>query len=142
MSWARCVWLGRTLTIYGTTPTRTGSTHVLLSSLPADQFLLPLLTVLLPIISSTLVVLDISSNGLTALPAAIARCMALEELNISDNQVLSLPPWMGELSSLRVLVVDGCGLKAMPAELASARYLHTICGELMEPVSAGLRSPV
>lgn len=87
------------------------------------------LSVLLPVVASTLVVIDISNNLLLDLPSSLARCHALEELNVSENPVLTLPSWMGELTNLRMVMADGCGLKTLPAELAKARMLHTICGE-------------
>jgi Leucine-rich repeat (LRR) protein len=103
---------------------------VLLPNLSLTEDVHGLLSALLPIISSTLVVLDVANCYLDALPQALARCQVLEELNLSENPLTALPPWLGQLSSLRVLVVDGCSLKQLPIELMNTRNLHTICGEL------------
>ena len=107
----------------------TGATHLLLSHVGLGEQVIDLLSVLLPVVASTLVVLDISNNLLLDLPPSLARCHSLEELNISENPVLVLPSWAGELINLRMVMADGCGLKTLPAELAKARMLHTICGE-------------
>lgn len=107
----------------------TGATHVLLPSLPPTDDVYGLLSVFLPIISSTLVVLDVSNCLLESLPDSLARCHVLEELNISENPLMVLPGWLGQLSNLRVLVVDACGLRQLPIELAHVRNLHTLCGE-------------
>jgi Leucine-rich repeat (LRR) protein len=88
----------------------------------------PLLVSILPYLASTLVVLDVSSCQLSSLPAELALCTALEELNVANNPLGALPPWLGDLTSMRVLVIDGCGLHTLPAELVAVRGLHTICG--------------
>lgn len=106
-----------------------GATHLLLSHVGLGEQVIDLLTVLLPVVASTLVVLDVSNNLLLDLPPSLARCHALEELNLSENPVLVMPTWIGELTNLRMVMADGCGLKTLPAELAKARLLHTICGE-------------
>jgi len=105
----------------------TGATHVLLPNMSLSEDVHGLLSALLPIISSTLVVLDVSTCCLDALPQALSRCLVLEELNVSGNPLASLPSWLGQLSSLRVLVVDGCNLKQLPIEMMNSRNLHTIC---------------
>lgn len=110
-------------------PRLQGATHVLLSHVGLGEQIIDLLDALLPIIASTLVVLDISNNLLLDLPRSLARCQALEELDLAENPVVVLPEWMGELPNLRVLVADGCGLRTLPAGMGKARLLHTICGE-------------
>ncbi len=58
----------------------------------------------------------------------LAHCHVLEELNVSKNPLSVLPCWLGQLTNLRVVVVDDCSLKQLPSELADVRNLHTICG--------------
>ncbi|KAJ9098259.1 hypothetical protein QFC21_004588 [Naganishia friedmannii] len=104
-----------------------GATHLLLSRVGLGEQVIDLLSVLLPVVASTLVVLDVSSNLMLDLPPLLARCHALEELNISENPLVSLPCWMGELTNLRMLIADGCGLKSLPGDMVKARLLHTVC---------------
>lgn len=106
-----------------------GSTHVLLSQVHPPEAALPLLQVLIPTISSTLVVLDLHDNGLPSLPIHLTQCHALEELNISNNPIGLIPDWMGELTELRVLVADGCGLKTLPSSMMRDQKLHTMCSK-------------
>ncbi len=109
------------------------TTHIVLSTLTFSEDLLGLLEVLLPLIPSSLVVLDISNNMLERLPISLAKCHALEELNVSSNPVISLPSWFGNLRSLRVLMAESCGLKSLPMELGGISGLHTICGRYWLP---------
>jgi Leucine-rich repeat (LRR) protein len=46
---------------------------------------------------------------------------SIEEVNISDNKLESLPDWIGELTSLKKLDVSGCGLTHLPN-----RYVNTM----------------
>jgi Leucine-rich repeat (LRR) protein len=88
--------------------------------------------VLLPIIDDTLVVLDIHDNLLQKLPDALCRCRALEELNVSENPLLSAPTWLGDLMELRVVLLDQCGLRSLPSSMISAQHLHTVCSEFTD----------
>lgn len=106
-----------------------GATHLLLSRVGLGEQVIDLLSVLLPVVASTLVVLDVSSNLMLDFPPFLARCHSLEELNLSENPLISLPCWMGELTNLRMLIADGCGLKSLPEDMIKARLLHTICGK-------------
>lgn len=100
-------------------------THLLLSGVGPD--ILDALPALLDVLSTTLVVLDISDNDLTTLPMGLRHCNALEELNISHNPLRQLPTMLGDCMSLRMLVADGCMLSNLPVELAQLRTLHTLC---------------
>ncbi|CAK9784982.1 hypothetical protein CC85DRAFT_261873 [Cutaneotrichosporon oleaginosum] len=100
-------------------------THLLLAGVGPS--ILDALPALLDVLSTTLVVLDISNNDLTTLPTALRHCSSLEELNISHNPLLQLPSLLGECTSLRMLVADGCLLSNLPVELAQTRSLHTLC---------------
>lgn len=100
-------------------------THLLLAGVGPG--ILDALPPLLDVLSTTLVVLDISNNDLTTLPTALRHCTSLEELNVSHNPLLQLPSLLGECTSLRMLVADGCLLSNLPVELAQTLSLHTLC---------------
>lgn len=100
-------------------------THLLLSGVGSG--ILDALPALLDVLSTTLVVLDISNNDLTTLPKGLRHCNSLEELNISHNPLRQLPVLLGDCTSLRMLVADGCMLSNLPVELAQLRTLHTLC---------------
>lgn len=104
-----------------------GATHIYLPDLGNESEHLPsLLETLLPVVSSTLVSLNISNNHLGALPMVLRMCHNLEHLDISGNPINFLPFWIGRLSNLKRLIIDNCGLKALPNDLANARNLITI----------------
>ncbi|CAO1632094.1 unnamed protein product [Jaminaea pallidilutea] len=100
------------------------TTHLLLGgcALPASA------TKSLALASQSLLVLDISNVGLAGIPSCIASCSGLEELNISSNPLRpsSLPSWIGELSSLRVLFADDLGLPVLPHSLSRLSELVTL----------------
>lgn len=100
-------------------------THLLLPSIGPQ--LLQILPALLDVLSTTLVVLDISNNDLTAIPTGIRHCTALEELNVSGNPLRQLPSVIGDCVNLRMLIADNCMLQSLPAEMAQLNSLHTIC---------------
>jgi len=102
---------------------------VLLPSLEPQGQVFALLTALLPIIQSSLVVLDIHNNLLQRLPDGLASCNALEEINVSGNPISEVPVWIGEMVSLHVAILDDCSLRSLPSTLMAAQHLHTICGE-------------
>src|ERR1700712_4086188 len=79
-----------------------GTTHILLPDQTYPPLVYPLLVSILPYLASTLVVLDVSSWQLSSLPAELALCTALEELNVANNPLGALPPWLGDLTSMRV----------------------------------------
>ncbi|KAG8777272.1 hypothetical protein FRC12_000455 [Ceratobasidium sp. 428] len=103
-----------------------GTTHLLLSQNPTPERLLPFLSSILPQISTTLLCLDLSSNNLLSLPPALSACTNLEELNLSSNPLRTLPPTLGTLTNLRVLIADACELVALPAQLAHLGALHSL----------------
>lgn len=100
-------------------------THLLLSSVGSD--VLSILPSLLDVLSATLVVLDVSNNDLSSLPPALRHCTALEELNISGNPLRQLPSFLGECYGLQVLQADSCTLGSLPVELSQISNLHTLC---------------
>jgi hypothetical protein len=86
-----------------------------------------LLEVLLPVISDTLVVLDLHNNSMRSVPHSLARCTRLEELNLSYNPIPYIPDCLNRMSELRVLALDGCDLTSLPPSLVYSQRLHTIC---------------
>ncbi|KNE99435.1 hypothetical protein PSTG_07363 [Puccinia striiformis f. sp. tritici PST-78] len=88
------------------------TTHLLLAKNYSPFLIGALLSSRLSTIAATLVVLDISECGLTSLPSAIAHCEVLEELNVSGNVLASgeLPVFLSNLTALKVLASDRCGL--------------------------------
>lgn len=99
-------------------------THLLLSGVGPD--IIGLLPLLLDVLSTTLVVLDISNNDLGSLPAGLRHCSSLEELNVSNNPLRQLPAFIGDCANLRMLAADNCMLSTMPAEICQLASLHTI----------------
>ena len=57
-------------------------------------------------------VLDLSLNGLSALPPTIGQCTALVELLLCHNQLTCIPGEAGQLSNLRTLDLgrNRCGI--------------------------------
>ena len=104
-----------------------GTTHLLLPSCGSE--IVAILPDILAVVAPSLVVLDLSDNDLPSLPDAIQHSLSLEELNVSENPLRALPSWIGDLCSLRVLQVDGCQLQNLSVESGGLTNLHTICGE-------------
>lgn len=84
---------------------------------------------LLLVAAPSLLVLDLSDNDLTSMPEGLKQCLSLEELNLSGNMLRSIPPWFGHLVNMRMLILDDCGLATLPSEMASMVSLHTLGGE-------------
>jgi hypothetical protein len=62
--------------------------------------------------------LDVSHNAITgALPAGLAGCRSLEELDASHNAIESVPGGLGSLHRLRSLVLDANRIGTLPVEL-------------------------
>lgn len=104
------------------------TTHLLLAGCQ-DATMLDFLERILPVMSSCLVVLDVSQTGLTRLPDALIQCALLEELNISANPLGR--PWKdcglgGSLSNLRVLIADECQFTLVPRVMGELRGLKTL----------------
>ena len=104
----------------------TGTTHLLLGASATPNRLPNFLAAVLPLISDTLLALDISANFLPSLPPALAACTNLEELNIGSNPLRAIPTWLGTLVSLRVLIVDSTGIVSLPTSLSGLVQLHTL----------------
>jgi hypothetical protein len=56
-----------------------------------------------------------------------SACAALQELDVSSNQLSSLPPTLGSLSKLKVLQADSNNIAAVPGQLLQGcSALHTL----------------
>ncbi|KXZ56156.1 hypothetical protein GPECTOR_1g133 [Gonium pectorale] len=81
--------------------------------------------------------LNLSSCGLTSLPAAVGALTPLRILRLSHNRLAALPPELSALSALEVLAADHNQLTAIPAELrrcSSLRHLELEGNKLATPV--------
>lgn len=70
--------------------------------------------------------LNLTSNGLAALPADLAACASLEALLAANNPLAHLPDGLGACPALQLLDVSGCRLAALPASLAQCRRLQRL----------------
>ena len=67
--------------------------------------------------------LNLSSLGLTTLPAEIGQLTALTELYLPANQLTALPPQLGQLTALRRLDLDNNQLMSLPPQLGQLTAL-------------------
>lgn len=70
--------------------------------------------------------LNLSSNGLAALPADLAACASLEALLAANNPLAHLPDGLGACPALQLLDVSSCRLAALPASLSQCRSLQRL----------------
>ena len=71
--------------------------------------------------------LDLVDFGLTgAVPAEVGRLIAMEELDLNDNQLTSLPAEIGQLTSLKYLNLSGNQLTGLPAEIGQLELLEEL----------------
>ena len=61
--------------------------------------------------------LNLGQNLLTALPAELGRCQALQRLDVCNNQLTALPPELGQCQALQRLYVSYNPLTGIPLEL-------------------------
>jgi len=66
---------------------------------------------------SQLQMLDVSNNQLTSLPAEIGKLTQLQRLLVENNQLTSLPAEIGQLAQLQTLGVRNNQLTSLPAEI-------------------------
>ncbi len=63
---------------------------------------------------SNLQELYVDSNDLEALPEAVTRCRALQQLDVCDNKLMVLPDDLGELDQLTDLVLSQNCIQILP----------------------------
>ena len=70
-------------------------------------------------------VLDLSNLYMMELPAELEGFKNLAELNVSYNQLESLPDWIGKLTSLKKLNLRGNSINSLPDSVGGEpiRYL-------------------
>ncbi|OWZ21552.1 putative LRR protein [Phytophthora megakarya] len=69
--------------------------------------------------------LNLRRNRLKMIPHQLARCQALQILDLGANPINSpIPPGFAELSKLRTLLLDGCNITVLPIELIG---LSNVC---------------
>lgn len=70
--------------------------------------------------------LDLSGNNLTTLPPEIGLLTKLYQLNLSNNNLTSLPTEIGKLTSLTQLMVYKNQLTALPPEIGNLTNLNIL----------------
>ena len=63
--------------------------------------------------------LYLNGLGLTSLPPEIGDLTSLTDLDLGDNQLASLPPEIGNLTSLTSLILHGNELASLPSEIGN-----------------------
>lgn len=67
--------------------------------------------------------LSLFQNRLTALSAEVSKLTALRNLRLGDNRLTAVPAQIGQLTALRGLSIDGNLLTALPAEMGKLTRL-------------------
>lgn len=70
--------------------------------------------------------LDLSGNQLTSLPPEIAKLTSLTKLDFSNNQLTGLPPEISKLTSLARLYLSRNRLKSLPLEITRMTSLTSL----------------
>ncbi|XOF35266.1 MAG: COR domain-containing protein [Candidatus Electrothrix sp. YB6] len=70
--------------------------------------------------------LELSMNQLTSLPPEICQLMNLTRLDLDYNQLTSLPPEIGQLTNLTKLYLDGNQLTGLPQEIGQLTKLTVL----------------
>jgi len=72
------------------------------------------------------ITLDLSSKGLTRLPAEIGRLIELRSLDLYNNQLSSLPAEIGKLTNLQSLDLGSNQLSSLPSEFGQLTNLRSL----------------
>ncbi|XP_055456911.1 E3 ubiquitin-protein ligase LRSAM1 isoform X2 [Psammomys obesus] len=75
---------------------------------------------------TALQVLNVERNQLMHLPRSIGNLLQLQTLNVKDNKLKELPDTLGELRSLRTLDISENEIQRLPQMLAHVRTLETL----------------
>uniref|UniRef100_A0AC11DIR5 Leucine rich repeat and sterile alpha motif containing 1 n=1 Tax=Ovis aries TaxID=9940 RepID=A0AC11DIR5_SHEEP len=75
---------------------------------------------------TALQVLNVERNQLTCLPRSTGNLIQLQTLNVKDNRLKELPDTLGELRSLRTLDISENEIQRLPRMLAHVRTLETL----------------
>lgn len=76
---------------------------------------------------SSLLILDLSKNRLQRLPGAVfSHLFALQALNVSENELDSLPSEVGEARDLQILDLHSNRLQAIPDQIKHLHYLKVL----------------
>ncbi|XXQ34123.1 F-box domain-containing protein [Plasmodiophora brassicae] len=71
--------------------------------------------------------LDLSHNELTSIPAEIGQLTSLKELNLAGNYLRSIPAEIGQLTSLKTLyLLYNHDLRSIPPEIGQLTSLETL----------------
>ncbi len=70
--------------------------------------------------------LNLSECELTSLPPEIGQLTSLQSLSLSGNQLTSLPPEIGQLTSLQSLHLSGNQLTSLPPEIGQLTNLQSL----------------
>ena len=70
--------------------------------------------------------LDLSDNELESLPSEICQLTSLKELDLSYNALSSLPSEIGQLTNLTSLNLDANSLSSLPAEISQLTSLTSL----------------
>ncbi len=70
--------------------------------------------------------LDLSNNQLTSLPFEISHLAQLTSLDLSNNQLTSFPPEIGQLLQLGFLNLNNNKLPSLPPEIGNLNQLYSL----------------
>ncbi|MDS9398975.1 leucine-rich repeat domain-containing protein [Aphanizomenon flos-aquae NRERC-008] len=70
--------------------------------------------------------LDLSNNQISSLPPEIVQLTNLQSLDISFNQISSLPPEIGQLTNLQFLDIGGNQISSLPPEIVQLTNLQSL----------------
>ncbi|CAB1331186.1 unnamed protein product [Coregonus sp. 'balchen'] len=85
---------------------------------------------------------DLSSNKIEVLPAAIGNFLQMKSLTLNRNKLTSLPDEIGKLKKLETLLLNGNHLTQLPSTVGQLKALRTLSlsGNKFREFPAGLGS--